>query len=136
MSVDHNLPLVLLPERMAVCKLSAEAEFPDWARAKHLMAYVRTQDELSVVCAQKYVPPQVKAERGWRVFEVQGPLDFSMIGVLATICEPLAQAGVSVFALSTYDTDYMLVKEDAVSRAQDALEKAGFLVLNYVSLSQ
>lgn len=135
MSLDHDLPLVLLPESLAVCRLPADSEFPEWASANHLMAFVRTQDELSVVCAEKLVPPEVKAERGWRAFQVQGPLDFSMIGVLASITEPLARVGVSVFALSTYDTDYILIKEDSVPRAQTALEGAGFLVLNYVSLS-
>lgn len=135
MSLKVDLPLILLQERLAVCRLSPEAPLPDWARPGGLLAFVRTEDELSIVCPERYVPPEVKSERGWRAFQVQGPLDFSLVGVLAAITAPLAQAGVSVFAISTFDTDYILVKDDALPRAQEALQQAGFLVMNYVRLS-
>ncbi|MEW5872513.1 MAG: ACT domain-containing protein [Chloroflexota bacterium] len=130
-----DIPLLLLPERLAVCRLPADAQFPDWARDGELLALVRTSSELSVVCAERFVPPEVKAERGWRVLQVQGPLDFSQVGVLASITVPLAKAGVSLFALSTYDTDYILVKESALERAVQALNQAGFLVMSHVDLS-
>lgn len=135
MNPNTDIPLVVLPDRLAVCRLAAETPFPDWARPGDLLALIRTRDELSVVCSERFVPPEVNAERGWRALQVQGPLDFSLVGVLAGIAEPLAKAGVSIFALSTYETDYVLVKESTLERALEALHQAGFLVLNYVRLS-
>ena len=134
-SSQVDLPLFILPDRLAVCRLPAEAPFPDWARPGDLLGLVRTSSELSVVCTERLVPPDVRAERGWRALQVQGPLDFALIGVLASIAVPLARAGVSIFVLSTFDTDYVLVKESALERAVSALSQAGFLVMNYVRLS-
>ena len=96
---------------------------------------IRTREELSVVCSERFVPPEVNAERGWRAFQVQGPLDFSLVGVLAEIAEPLAKAGVSIFTLSTYATDFVLVKDSALERALEVLTQAGFQVLNRDRLS-
>ncbi len=135
MSVATDIPLVILPGRLAVCRLPAEAPFPEWAVPGDLLALVRTPDELSVVCQERLVPPEIKAERGWRLLQVQGPLDFSLVGVLAAIVTPLAEAGISIFALSTYETDYVLVKESLLERAIQALTQAGFLVMNHVRLS-
>jgi hypothetical protein len=139
--METDLPLVVLPEKLAVCRLPAEAAVPDWADpallypGSDLLSVVRTRDELSLVCSERFVPPEVKAERGWRALQVQGSLDFSMVGVLASIALPLARAGVSIFVISTFETDYVLVKESALERAVQALGQAGFLVLNYVHLS-
>ncbi len=135
MSTQTDLPLLILPDRLAVSRLPADAEFPDWARPGDLLALVRTRDELSIVCPERFVPPETRSERGWRAIQVQGPLEFAMIGVLASIAVPLARAGVSIFALSTSETDYVLVKEDMLDRAVIALQAVGFLVLNYVRLS-
>ena len=135
MSDILDIPLMILPERYAVCRLAQDTAFPAWARPGDLLALVRTSDELSVLCLERYVPPEVKAELGWRVIKVQGPLDFSYVGVLSSIAAPLAQAGVSIFAVSTYDTDYILVKENSLDQAVEALNMAGFLVLNHVRLS-
>ena len=135
MTLQNDVPLFILPDRLAVCRLSADAPFPEWARPGDLLALMRSRDELSVVCAERFVPPEIRAERGMRALMVQGPLEFSLTGVLASIAVPLARAGVSIFALSTYDTDYILVREDALERAVNALSQAGFLVLNYVHLS-
>ena len=134
MSLQQDLPLVILADKLAVCRLAVEAPFPDWARPVDLLAFIRTRDELTVVCVERLVPPETTAERGWRALQVQGPLDFALVGVLAAITAPLAEAGVSIFAISTYDTDYILVKEDALERAIQALGQAGFLVLNHVRL--
>ena len=123
-----DVPLNLLPGRLAVCWLAPEAPFPDWARPGDLLALIQTRTEISVVCAERFVPPEVKAERGWRAIQAQGPLDFTMVGMLAAISTPLAQAGVSIYALSTYETDFVLVKEEALDRAIHALSQAGFLV--------
>ena len=102
MSQVMDLPLVILPDRLAVCRLPVESPYPDWAKPGDLLAMVWTRDELSVVCQERLVPPDVCAERGWRLLQVQGTLDFSLVGVLASIAVPLAMAGVSIFALSTF----------------------------------
>ena len=82
-----------------------------------------------MVCNQEAVPPNVQAQRGWRLLGVDGPLDLGMVGVLAGLTTTLATAGVSIFAISTFDTDYLLVREDDVHRAVDALEGASYVVL-------
>lgn len=123
--------LRLLPHMLAVCRLAAQAAFPEWAQGE-LVALVRTADELSVVCAAAAVPVDVLAEPGWRALCVQGPLDFSLVGVLAELSKVLAAAEVSIFAISTYETDYLLVKEVTLAQAVLALQKAGHLVKTLV----
>jgi hypothetical protein len=135
MNTHTDIPLIILPERLAVCRLPVDADFPEWARQGELLAWVRTREETSLVCAERYVPPEVRAERGWRAIQAQGPLDFALVGVFASIAVPLARSGVSIFAMSTFDTDYVLIKEDNLERAVIALTQAGFLVMNDVRLS-
>jgi hypothetical protein len=135
MSLQNDIPLIVLPERLAICRLAVDSPYPDWARPGEMLAFLQTRDELTVVCAERYVPPETRAERGWRILKVQGPLDFSLVGLLASITTPLARAGVSVFTLSTFDTDYILVRDEALARAVEALVQAGFLVINHVRLS-
>jgi hypothetical protein len=86
---------------------------------------MRTKDELTVVCEEAGVPTGIQVEKGWRSLKVLGPLEFTMVGVLATLAATLAAADVSIFALSSYDTDYFLVKEDDLDRAKQALVAAG-----------
>ena len=89
----------------------------------------RTEDELSLVVPEEKVPEVWKAERGWRCLKVEGPLDFGLTGILASLANPLADAGISIFALSTYDTDLILVPERELEQARGALEGAGHLVV-------
>jgi uncharacterized protein len=89
---------------------------------------MRTRDELSIVCDQRSVAPAVQAERGWACLQVRGPLDHALVGVLSSILQPLAAAGVSVFALSSYETDAVLVRSSALAKAVDALRSAGHTV--------
>lgn len=131
----NDLPFTLLPASLAICRLSPAEEIPDWARPGDLLAIVRTRDELSIVCDERYVPPNIRAERGWRALKVLGQLDFSLVGILAAVSQTLAQAGVSIFALSTFDTDYILVKSDALDRAVQALRQNGFTVITQTDLS-
>jgi hypothetical protein len=135
MTMQNDTPLKVMPERLAVCRLAADAPNPEWAQPGDLLALIRTRDEFTVVCSQRYVPPEATAERGFRALMVQGPLDFNQIGVLAAIAAPLAAAAVSILALSTFDTDFLLVRDESLERAVSALAGAGFLVLNYVNLS-
>jgi len=120
--------LRLLPHRAAVCRLAADEAVPAWATAGPFSSVTRTPGELSVVCTGDLVPEGARCERGWRVFEVAGPLEFSLTGILAAIATPLAHAGVSIFAVSTFDTDYVLVKEENLAKAVDALRAAGHTV--------
>jgi len=108
-----------------ICRLNPEAEVPAWAGSGDLVSVTRTADELSIVCAEAAVPEGVRVDRGWRSFKVKGPLDLSLIGVLASLSGPLAQAKVNIFAVSTYDTDYLLVKQAQLARASEALIQAG-----------
>ena len=118
--------LELLPAEYLICRLPAEAPFPVWARGENLLALIRTADELSVVCeGTDGFPDDVRVEDDWRALKVRGPLDFSLVGVLADLAGALAQADVSIFALSTFDTDYLLVKSADLPTAIDALNQAG-----------
>jgi pyrimidine operon attenuation protein/uracil phosphoribosyltransferase len=116
--------ILLLPERLAICRLAAADPVPEWAGGS-FRSITRTAGELSLVCAQSSVPDGVPCERGWRALQVEGPLDFALTGVLASLAVPLADAGVSIFGLSTFETDYVLVKEEALERAVNALQVAG-----------
>lgn len=120
-----GLTLEILPEELAVCRLPADATLPSWAQAGSLFALTRTPDELSVVCAASDVPDGVDAVNGWRAFRVRGPLPFHLTGILASLARPLAEAGIPLFALSTYDTDYVLVQGRQLDAALDALRQAG-----------
>jgi hypothetical protein len=124
-SDPHALTLTLLPETLAVCRLAPDAPVPAWAWAGEPASVTRTRDELSIVCRAAEVPDDVQREAGWRCLKVRGPLDFGLTGVLAALTVPLATAGIPVFALSTFDTDYLLVRAEDLLRAMDVLRAAG-----------
>jgi hypothetical protein len=130
MDSKPDLRLVLLPVEgaYAVCRLSPDAPFPDWAVGGPFVSISRSEEELSVVCRAEAVPEGVRCERGWRCMRVAGAIDFALVGVLASLLAPLAAAGVSVFAVSTFDTDYLLVKEVCFHQAVEALRRAGHVV--------
>jgi hypothetical protein len=121
--------LLLLEGSFAVCRLAADAPVPAWATTGAFSSITRTPDELSIVCAEEAVPEGVQCERGWRCLRVAGAIAFSVVGVLAALAGPLAEAGVSLFAVSTFDTDYLLVKEQDLSAAQAALRRSGHIVV-------
>jgi hypothetical protein len=120
----RTLQLELLAGTFAVCRLDPAAPPPPWA-AGSFVSLTRTDAELSVVCPAEGVPAGVAAEGGWRALRVRGPLGFGMTGVLASLASPLASTGVSIFVVSTYDTDYLLVQERDLDRARHALVRAG-----------
>jgi hypothetical protein len=123
-----KLTLSLLPGVLAVCRLEKEASIPEWASGGIFSSVTRTGEELSVVCSQGQIPSGIRGEKGWRCLRVEGPLDFSLTGILASLTMSLAQAGISVFAISTYDTDYILVKQENLERAIEALAREGHRV--------
>ena len=124
----HQLKLRLLPALLAVCRLAPGEAVPAWAAGPGLVSVTRTADELSIVAPQERVPEGITAQRDFRALRVAGPLDFSAVGVLASLVQPLAAAGVSIFSISTYDTDYILVRQSDLARAIAALESAGHTV--------
>jgi uncharacterized protein len=117
--------LRVLDGELVVCRLPADAPAPEPSAGAALFAVTRTREELSVVCPPGDAPADATVERGWRALVVAGPLDFGLTGILASLASPLAAARVSIFALSTYDTDYVLVREQALAVAIDALRAAG-----------
>jgi hypothetical protein len=122
------MTLELLAGSYAVVRLDAAEPVPAWAGGAPFVSVTRTEAELSVVCLQEAVPPGACAEPGWRCLRVQGPLGFGMTGVLASLAGPLASSGVSIFVVSTYDTDYLMLQERDLERGVDALERAGHTV--------
>ncbi len=118
--------LSVLAGSIAVARLSPDQEIPSWVwRNRSFLSLTYTTDELSIVCPGSSVPADVRCEKDWVAIKVQGPLDFSLTGVLASLASPLAAHGIPIFAISTFDTDYLLVKEQHLSRAREALEQAG-----------
>ncbi len=119
------MDLRVLTERLSVCRLPTTAAWPTPPADGSFYSVTRTDAELSVVCVEDAAPEGATVEPDWRVLEVAGPLDFSMVGVMAALTAPLADVGVSVFVISTYDTDYVLVHAAALERAVEALRAAG-----------
>jgi hypothetical protein len=123
------LHLAVIDARLAVCRMDAQSGVPAWLdQAGDFVSITRTADELSIVCGIETVPPGVPMEGPWRAFKVQGPLVMTLIGVVAALANPLADAGIAIFAISTYDTDYVLVHEPDFDAAKDALVAAGHTV--------
>ena len=118
-----SLSLSVLPGRYAICQLEPEADLSFLADlpSHDLWSVMRAGEETSVVLPEAAALPAWRAEKGWRCLKVQGPLDFSMTGVLASLVTPLAEAEISVFALSTYDTDYVLVRDADLEQTVDVL---------------
>jgi hypothetical protein len=123
------MKLQILPDTFAICRLERNASIPPWASGD-FVSITRTRDELSLVCAQANAPADVQCERDWRVFKIVGPLDFALTGVLASLAMPLANASISLFAISTFDTDYVLVKSDNLPKAIHVLQSADFEIIN------
>ncbi|MDI1318870.1 MAG: ACT domain-containing protein [bacterium] len=123
-----SLNLQLLPGEFAACRLPPAEPLPAWAGSAVFSSVTRTADELSIICPAAAVPAGIKAVRSWRLLKVAGPLDFGAVGILASITAPLARAGISLLAVATFDTDYVLVKTERLEEALRALEAAGHSV--------
>lgn len=118
MTSTPRVPLRVLPGAYAVCRMPPDREYAVPVDTGALYAVTRTTDELSVVCPESSAPSDATVEPGWAAMVVAGPLDFELVGILAAVAEPLAVAEVSIFAVSTYDTDYVLVRADELGRAR------------------
>jgi len=125
-----RLPLELLPDTLAVCRLEAGAPLPPWAtQPSPFLTVSRTAQELSITTVQSAVPAGVLCERDYRAVRVRGPLPLNLVGILAAIADPLAAAGLSIFAISTYETDYVLVKAHDLDAALKVLRQAGHQII-------
>lgn len=120
-----SLSLELFPRTYAVARLDPTGKVPSWAFAGSLCSVTRTQEEMSIICVEDAVPPDIQAQRGFRCLRVVGTLDFTEVGVLNSLAQPLADAGVSILALSTYDTDYLLLPAADLEQSLNALLEAG-----------
>ena len=122
------MQLRVLPDGYAVVRLNPGSELPAWVDRGPFRSVTRTDTEVSVVCRDRDVPDGESAERGWRVLEVKGPLDFSLTGVVASLVVPLAAAEIPIFVISTFETDYVLVRSSDLDAASSALAGAGHSV--------
>ena len=119
--------LTLLPDTFAIVRLPPTDDVPKWATGS-FVSITRTADELSIVCRETAVPAGSHADRGWQCLKLEGPIPLKTVGVASEFTSLLAKAGVSVFLISTFDTDYLLVKGDAFEKAADALRGGGHSV--------
>jgi hypothetical protein len=121
-----RLKLSLLPDVLAVCRLELGQEIPAWATAGDFSSVSRIREELSVICASRSVPDNVRASRGWRAIKIEGPLDLDLVGILVSVAVPLAHAGIGILPVGTFDTDYILVRDRQLGEALKALRATGF----------
>jgi hypothetical protein len=121
--------LTLLPTTLAIARLAPDARIPAWATGGAFFSLTQTAEELSIVCEQSHIPGDLSAiERDWRALKLEGPVPFSETGVVAGLSRPLAEAGIGIFVISTYDTDYLLVKSADLPQTILALRDAGYEV--------
>lgn len=129
--------LIILPETFAICRLDAGTPAPQWALQGSFFTITRTEEELSITCEERLVPREVeRVERGWRALKLIGPIPFEVTGVIASLSKPLADAGISVSVVATYDTDYLFVKSEKLAAATKALSDSGARVGCAVSVGQ
>jgi len=128
MTNQRSFDLSLLPNQYVILKLAADAKIPAWATNGEYFSVTRTSEELSIVTAYQKVPTQMNSERKWRALKVHGPFALDEVGVLAALVTPLSEAAISIFVISTFDTDYLLINEQQCDAAISALENEGHRV--------
>ena len=126
--MTRELSLTVQQPLLAVVRFPARSGLPSWAATSSFLSFTRTADEDSLVCEEVRVPEGLAAQKGFRALRADGKLPFHLTGVLASLASPLADAGVPIFVVSTYDTDYLLVPETMLARATAALREAGHSV--------
>jgi len=115
--------LFVLPEKLGICRFAERGAIPAWAQDINFCSITRTKTELSIVCPQDEIPGGVLVERDWRAFKLEGDLGLESVGVIAALSKPLADAGISIFNVSTYETNYVLVEEKNLAKAVEVLSK-------------
>ena len=129
----HKPSLLKGRERLAIARLNSTDEIPKMVKDSPFWSITITREEISMVLEEHYVLPNWKVDFGWRYLKVIGPLDFSLTGILSSILVPLAKAGISIFVISTYDTDYILVKDYLFEKAISVLNYDGYEIKNEFS---
>jgi hypothetical protein len=128
--MSRGLTLDFLATPIAVCRLPADADVPAWAwEAKEFLTISRTRQELSITADAEVFPADVPSQRGYQSFRVRGTIGFGLVGLLASILRPLAEASITTLSISTHDTDFILVKREDITRAKTVLERAGHHVV-------
>jgi uncharacterized protein len=120
------IAMSLVEGNFGITRLDKEEAIPEWCLKGDFYSITKTADELSIVCSEDFIPIGVTCEKDWKVLKIDGPLDFSLVGILSSISNVLATQSISIFAISTYDTDYILVKAVDLDRSIKALSKAGY----------
>lgn len=123
-----TLTFITLPGAYAICRLEASANIPAWIAQSAFYNISKSADELSIICEQRYVPDDIRANRDWKLLRLEGVLDLALPGITARFSTPLAQSGVNLCVIATYDTDYIMIKSEKLLRAQTVLRQAGFAV--------
>lgn len=127
-----KLQIALLTDSLAVCRLQPDSVLPDWAMAGGFCSATRTADGLTVICRTDRVPADVHASRGWRALKIEGPLDLNLVGILVSVAAPLAQAGIAILPVGSYETDYILVRNEQLDTAIRALKSTSLDVVEDV----
>ena len=123
------MKIMLLENTFAVCRLSPTESIPNWINKNSFWTVSQTLDELSIVCRDDLTPIDIKSERGFRILKIEGPLDFNLTGILCSVIKPLADHKISIFTISTFDTDYILIKENDLESATNILSGYGFFII-------
>jgi hypothetical protein len=124
MKKEKKFILSLLPEKLAICHFGKNAPIPVWAQHNcSFFSLTKTHNELSIVCSQEEIPENIRAEKNWRAFMLEGPQDMYSVGIIAKLSVPLAKAGISIFNISTYETDYVLIEEKNLAKAKKVLSE-------------
>ena len=122
-AMNWKLSLSIIPEKLGICHLEKNKKIPERALNEWFLSISRTNDELSIVCREEIIPANIKVEKTRKGIKVIGTLDFSLTGILSSLATPLAKAKISIFAISTFNTDYILVKEEKLESAMKVLSK-------------
>ena len=122
-----KIELKLLDNKYSVCRLPPQSDLPKISGGFY--SITKTDDELSLVLEEGHEPKDSKIEKDWKILKVLGPLDFSLTGIMYSLTKPLAEAQISIFAISTFDTDYLLVKNEKLEDAIKVLKKSGFVII-------
>ena len=122
---QRQLQLSLLKDKYGICTLPNTAPIPDWALTQSLASITRTEKELTIVCRLEILPSQYQSDLNWRCFKIDGSFDLNQIGVISSISSTLADAGISIYVISTYDTDYFLIQEHNLEQTISTLSSSG-----------
>ncbi len=125
---QRQLQLSLLKDKYGICTLPNTAPIPDWALTQSLASITRTEKELTIVCRLEILPSQYQSDLNWRCFKIDGSFDLNQIGVISSISSPLADAGISIYVISTYDTDYFLIQEQNLEKTISVLSNSGHYI--------